>query len=716
MKRTLKYALSLVLTAAVIAPAMAQDQFPDVPENHWAYEALQNMKTNGLLVGYPDGLFRGNRPASRYELAVAVHATWAKLKGITDGLQNQIDELKKIVEGMKGQGGGGGSDVTKADLEAVIAQLNALKADQAKMNGWGDDIANLKKMSAEFQKELASMGVDVTQMQNSLKDLSARVKKLEDNKLPISFSGDVNLLMLNGYGNDSGNYGVTVDGRPTGVGRRTSGAPGGPFGQPTSGLGGLFEDASTYHEAALTLTSTNDKGPTFKTTMVAGNLLNFGGFVSQSAVTPRVPFADGGANQIYFSEFSVNYDTSIMGLAFNAKAGRIGYKVSPYIYQRVDTTPYFANDRWDNGEFTMDGAVVGFNFGGAKVDLFMGRNVNNTTTTGAGTQAVFAGALEAQYLPGVGGPAARPLGFNGATGMLIDRTVGAHVGVPVGGMGSLGLSYLYLASNFGTGANSLPGLGVNQIANGVTVFGADLDLKFGQFMVTGNYSQSNVQDGATNRIDKDNNAFAAKVNYTGGGDKWGAYAGYRYIAPRFGAPGDWGRIGMWWNPTDIQGFMVGGNLKLGEKLTLDASGEFYTGTDKTLTAVTAGTPGVPVQYKTLSKDDKISSVKVNLGYRINESWNAMLGFESVGWDLAARTASATTAAFAGGKPRENWYNIGLGYTMSDKAKFTIMYQISDYDSKGTPGFSLTNGFATPIGGLATSAKGGLIATQLSIKF
>ena len=715
MKRTLKYALSMVLTAAIIAPAFAQDQFPDVPENHWAYEALKAMKTNGLLVGYPDGLFRGGRPASRYEMAVAVHATWAKLKGITDGLQTQIDALKEVVNGMKGQGGGDGA--SKADLEAVVAQLNALKADMAKMNGWGDDINNLKKMSNEFQKELASMGVDISQMQNSLKDLATRVGVLEKNKLPISFSGDVNLLMLNGYGNDSGNYGVTVDGRPTGVGRRTSGNPAGPAGQPTTGLGGLFEDASTYHEASLTLTSTNDSGPTFKTTMVMGNMMNFGGFVNQTAVTPRVPFADGGANQIYFSEFSVNYDTSVMGLAFNAKAGRVGYKISPYIYQRPDITPYFANDRWDNHEFTMDGAVLGFNFGGAKVDFIVGRNNNETTNTGAGVQPLFAGGTEAQYIPGLGGPTARPIGYNGATAMLIDRTVGAHVGIPVSGMGNLGLSYLYLASNFGTGANSLPGLGVNQIANGVTVFGADLDLKFSQFMLNAGYAQSNLQDGSTNRISSDNNAFNAKLTYTGGGDKWGAYLGYRYIAPRFGAPGDWGRIGMWNNPSDIQGLMLGANFKVNDRISLDASGEFYTGTDKTLTAVTAGTPAAPVQYKALGKDDKISSLKINLGYRINESWNAMLGYESVGWDLAARAASATTFAFAGGKPRENWFNIGLGYTMSDKAKFTIMYQISDYDSKGTPGFGLANpGGVVPIGGIATTAKGGLIATQLSIKF
>src|SRR5271156_1312000 len=94
MKRTLKYALSAILTAAIVLPAVATDNFPDVPDNHWAYEALARLKKDGLLVGYPDGLFRGNRPASRYELAVAIHATYVHLKSITDGLQAEIDALK----------------------------------------------------------------------------------------------------------------------------------------------------------------------------------------------------------------------------------------------------------------------------------------------------------------------------------------------------------------------------------------------------------------------------------------------------------------------------------------------------------------------------------------------------------------------------------------------------------------------------------------------
>src|SRR6476660_7142804 len=94
MNRTLKYALSAALSALIVVPALAQDNFPDVPESHWAYKDLARMKAEGLLVGYPDGLFRGGRPASRYELAVACHAVWANIKAITDGLKNPIQDRR----------------------------------------------------------------------------------------------------------------------------------------------------------------------------------------------------------------------------------------------------------------------------------------------------------------------------------------------------------------------------------------------------------------------------------------------------------------------------------------------------------------------------------------------------------------------------------------------------------------------------------------------
>lgn len=47
--------------------------FPDVPENHWAYEAVKDLKDRGYVAGYPDGTFKGDRTMTRYEFAQIVH-------------------------------------------------------------------------------------------------------------------------------------------------------------------------------------------------------------------------------------------------------------------------------------------------------------------------------------------------------------------------------------------------------------------------------------------------------------------------------------------------------------------------------------------------------------------------------------------------------------------------------------------------------------------
>ena len=55
--------------------------FPDVPKNHWAYEYVSALKGNGMLTGYPDGEFKGDRPMTRYEFATMLYK--AMLEGAT---------------------------------------------------------------------------------------------------------------------------------------------------------------------------------------------------------------------------------------------------------------------------------------------------------------------------------------------------------------------------------------------------------------------------------------------------------------------------------------------------------------------------------------------------------------------------------------------------------------------------------------------------------
>ncbi|HVT12396.1 MAG TPA: S-layer homology domain-containing protein [Fimbriimonadaceae bacterium] len=690
MNRTFKYALSAALSALLIVPALAQDNFPDVPDTHWAYKDLERMKAEGLLVGYPDGLFRGSRPASRYELAVACHAVWANLKGIVDGLNSQIADLNSKLA----------NAATKADLDSLRSQIDALTAEQNRIKN--EDIANLRKMADEFRSELTKLGADVDAMKKDLDDMKGKVDWLWQHKLPFDVSGDANFWMGSAYSRnvDGGGFGITVDGRPEGVKRDGSGNP-----------GGGTEDLTILHENALKIVSNNESGPTLKATMVMGNMMGGSNFLAstgpglafgdQSSVFPGIPFSEANESW-YFQEFSVNFDTSILGLGFNAEVGRTGYKVSPYIFQRPDTTPYYANDRWDNGNWMIDGAVLGFHFGGAKLDVFGGRTGSQMDTGFGNIQPMFAGAAGNPFSPGMS--VGRPRGFyrnndfgNGGmtTGLSIDQALGLNLSVPISHTGALNLAYLWLDSD-----NPLAVIGNSsgRDANRVNVYGGDLKFNFSNIDVTAGYSKADVMSGTHTLINKNNAAWYGALGYSA--SNWGVKAGYRRVEPQFGAPGDWGRIGIWWNPTDIKGWYGDFHYDLNKDIRLMANGGAYSGTNTTLNGVTG-----------LGTDDHLSHASVGIGYKMGGNHTLMLGYEGVWWDLKDRPG----VGFIGGKPTEQWFNIGWGVDLSARAKFSVLWQISQYDSKSV---AEMGPFGFGPGGAAgqTKAEGGLITTQLTFKF
>jgi N-acetylmuramoyl-L-alanine amidase len=55
--------------------------FPDVLSDHWAAEAVERMAEAGIISGYPDGTFQGDKPVTRYELASSLDRLYFALKG-----------------------------------------------------------------------------------------------------------------------------------------------------------------------------------------------------------------------------------------------------------------------------------------------------------------------------------------------------------------------------------------------------------------------------------------------------------------------------------------------------------------------------------------------------------------------------------------------------------------------------------------------------------
>lgn len=143
-KAALAIAASLVL--AVVAPAFSQP-FADVPTDHWAFDAIAELAAKGIVEGYPDGTFKGDRAMTRYEMAMVVARILARVEAI------------KIP---------GPPPPTKVPPPEVGRA----------------DIQTLQRLVNEFRAELAALGVRVTAMEEELAALRDRL----DN---VRVSGDV---------------------------------------------------------------------------------------------------------------------------------------------------------------------------------------------------------------------------------------------------------------------------------------------------------------------------------------------------------------------------------------------------------------------------------------------------------------------------------------------------------------------------------------------
>ena len=66
MKKILAIAAAAALTAGV--SAYAANPFSDVSPDDWAYQAVSDLSDQGVVEGYPDGTFKGERNMTRYEL------------------------------------------------------------------------------------------------------------------------------------------------------------------------------------------------------------------------------------------------------------------------------------------------------------------------------------------------------------------------------------------------------------------------------------------------------------------------------------------------------------------------------------------------------------------------------------------------------------------------------------------------------------------------
>jgi hypothetical protein len=152
MKKLIAF-VAVMLILVMMAPAMAAPLFGDVPASHWAKDAIASLAAKGLLEGYPDGTFKGDRATTRYEMAMVV-----------------------------------------ARLLAKVEQMGANYASKA-------DMETMKNLVKNLRDELSAMGIRVTSAEDGLQKLNSRVTALEKITFYGSFDTIVNTMGFTNGGN-----------------------------------------------------------------------------------------------------------------------------------------------------------------------------------------------------------------------------------------------------------------------------------------------------------------------------------------------------------------------------------------------------------------------------------------------------------------------------------------------------------------------------------
>ncbi len=155
-------------------PAPSPPKECHVPFDHWAYDAVQQLMDMGIIIGYPDGCFRGDRALTRYEFAMAL----TRLLDAADQFQGPPGPRgEKGLVGAEGPRGPQGDQGRAGPQGPPGPQGNAADLTEA---------ADLvERLLDEFAQEITEIRGDLADIVGEVTDLSERVGALENLRRPL---------------------------------------------------------------------------------------------------------------------------------------------------------------------------------------------------------------------------------------------------------------------------------------------------------------------------------------------------------------------------------------------------------------------------------------------------------------------------------------------------------------------------------------------------
>jgi hypothetical protein len=683
-----------LLASATLGVANAQGKangpFADVPTDYPAYQSVEKLRDAGIVIGYPDGTYGGRRAMSRYEFA------WAIARLLADIPQPQDLSGYATKDWVKGQ------TPPKQDISGLAKQsdLAQLRADVTRRLSDNEGaIAALRDLINQFTPELKQLGVDIANANARIDALDKRVTALEEEVRRVKITGDVNVI-AHADVNTKINQAPAID------------QNGLPVGQ--TGIKSIWTSPAVYNDFLLNIDGRVTEDTHAIVSIDAGNYINWldnpyrqnSDQANDSASTGLI-----AGQQIQTFNLYKAYLTTPIKFGFvqaTADLGRFGTQFTPFTLRAINPDVYTTLTQ-NNGDVITDGVKISLAGKGTNLTAFAGEANQSAYAIVAGPTV----ALDGGRLPGSSafGGYQYKYGINAAVAPqytdanVVKDLAGARV-IFGSNNWSLGVTGLVGRVNGATVAG-VNGVNVAGFAkddgtpvyyNNFGVYGGDLNVELGRSVTAqGEYAINPLgQQGVVGRVDSSyrNSAWWAGLGAHSG--SFNIKADYKKIDTDFAAPGYWGNIGSWINPTNIEGPEVSAKYVFSPKLTLNLEGDFYKGIDNYY------------GQSPLTKDDNLTRGEGGIKWGICHNTNIDLGYEWVQYNLKHMSAEPDVL-LQNGKPVEQYITLGVGHEISKNAAVKLLYQVAAYDDKNT-GFYQNSG--TSVGSLS----GGTFIGQASVKF
>jgi hypothetical protein len=154
-------------TLCLVRSSARATPLADVPANHWAYQYIQSLAADGVIEGYPDGAFKGDRPLTRYEMAAIVARAVAKLQagqvnGATLASKTDLEKLQKLVDALKDELDALGVRVTSLEDSLGALERKTKLAQSLSLHGTIAPNVTFRQRSTLPRTIVNGTGADVT--------------------------------------------------------------------------------------------------------------------------------------------------------------------------------------------------------------------------------------------------------------------------------------------------------------------------------------------------------------------------------------------------------------------------------------------------------------------------------------------------------------------------------------------------------------------------